>query len=60
MKSGAIANDIVLAVILFGYYNFRGTIKMKEKLGKWELKGYKVTAARIRFIVPIKTMSKTP
>ena len=27
------------------------SIKMKEKLGKWELKGYKVTAARIRFIV---------
>ena len=27
------------------------SIKMKEKLGKWELKGYKVTAARTRFIV---------
>lgn len=27
------------------------SIKMKEKLGKWEMKGYKVTAARIRFIV---------
>ena len=30
------------------------SIKMKEKLGKWELKGYKVTAARIRFIVAWK------
>lgn len=31
------------------------SIKMKEKLGKWELKGYKVTAARIRFIVAWKS-----
>ena len=30
------------------------SIKMKEKLGKWEMKGYKVTAARIRFIVAWK------
>lgn len=31
------------------------SIKMKEKLGKWELKGYKVTDARIRFIVAWKS-----
>ena len=31
------------------------SIKMKEKLGKWEMKGYKVTAARIRFIVAWKS-----
>ena len=31
------------------------SIKMKEKLSKWELKGYKVTAARIRFIVAWKS-----
>ena len=31
------------------------SIKMKEELGKWELKGYKVTAARIRFIVAWKS-----
>lgn len=31
------------------------SIKMKEKLGKWELKGYKVTTARIRFIVAWKS-----
>ena len=31
------------------------SIKMKKKLGKWELKGYKVTAARIRFIVAWKS-----
>ena len=31
------------------------SIKMKEKLGKWELKGYKETAARIRFIVAWKS-----
>lgn len=31
------------------------SLKMKEKLGKWELKGYKVTAARIRFIVAWKS-----
>ncbi|MBD9073629.1 MAG: hypothetical protein EGR43_06540, partial [Prevotella sp.] len=31
------------------------SIKMKEKLCKWELKGYKVTAARIRFIVAWKS-----
>lgn len=31
------------------------SINMKEKLGKWELKGYKVTAARIRFIVAWKS-----
>ena len=31
------------------------SIKMKEKLGKWELKGYKVTAAQIRFIVAWKS-----
>ena len=30
------------------------SIKMKEKLAKWETKGYKVTAARIRFIVAWK------
>ena len=31
------------------------SIKIKENLGKWELKGYKVTAARIRFIVAWKS-----
>lgn len=31
------------------------SIKMKEKLDKWELKGYKVTAVRIRFIVAWKS-----
>lgn len=31
------------------------SIKMKEKLGKWELKGYKVTDTRIRFIVAWKS-----
>ena len=31
------------------------SIKMKEELGKWELKGYKVTDARIRFIVAWKS-----
>lgn len=31
------------------------SIKMKEKLAKWELKGYKVTDARIRFIVAWKS-----
>lgn len=31
------------------------SIKMKEKLGKWEMKGYKVTDARIRFIVAWKS-----
>lgn len=31
------------------------SIKTKENLGKWELKGYKVTAARIRFIVAWKS-----
>ena len=30
------------------------SIKMKERLGKWELKGYKVTAAHVRFIVAWK------
>lgn len=30
------------------------SIKMTEKLAKWESKGYKVTAARIRFIVAWK------
>lgn len=27
------------------------SIKMNEKIGKWELKGYKITTAKIRFIV---------
>ena len=31
------------------------SIKMNEKIGKWELKGYKVTAAKIRFIVAWKS-----
>ena len=31
------------------------SIKIKENLEKWELKGYKVTAARIRFIVAWKS-----
>ena len=30
------------------------SIKMKERIGKWELKGYKVTAAHVRFIVAWK------
>ena len=30
------------------------SIKMKEKLGKWEQKGYQVTAAYVRFIVAWK------
>ena len=30
------------------------SIKMKEHIGKWELKGYKVTAAHVRFIVAWK------
>ena len=31
------------------------SIKMNEKIGKWELKGYKVTTAKIRFIVAWKS-----
>ncbi len=30
------------------------SMKMQEKLGKWELKGYRVTAAQVRFIVSWK------
>ena len=30
------------------------SLKMKERIGKWELKGYKVTAAHVRFIVAWK------
>ena len=28
---------------------------MNEKIGKWELKGYKITTAKIRFIVAWKS-----
>ena len=31
------------------------SIKMNEKIGKWELKGYKITTAKIRFIVAWKS-----
>ena len=31
------------------------SIKMNEKIGKWELKGYKVTTVKIRFIVAWKS-----
>ena len=31
------------------------SIKMNEKIGKWELKGYKITTAKIRFFVAWKS-----